>query len=168
MLLESVVVSECGLLRITERSRDRISNDVGDRGLRVGDQLAVLNVEAPDLCEWVANELGDDSEHLAGVDGHAAAVESRITHAVRIEVASIRIASASIASGRVCTSAGVASAHGLCDGVARVGCYGCRDCVRFPNVHLGAARAMVSNSSILVVGRWHPAFDIALRKGLVS
>ena len=101
--------------------------------------FTVLDVEALDLCERIADELCDNGEHFAGVDSETFAVECCNTHAVRVEVASIRIASAGIASSGVSASASVTIAHGLCDGVTRVRCYGCGYGVRFPDVHLGAA-----------------------------
>jgi hypothetical protein len=50
--------------------------------LRVGNQLAVLNIEAFDFSQWIVNELGYDGEHLGGIKSHAANIESGVTRAV--------------------------------------------------------------------------------------
>lgn len=41
-------------------------------------------------------------------------------------------------------------------------CQSLRYGIRFPDVHLRTAAAVVANASICVVGRWDPAFDICL------
>ena len=91
MLLEGVVITEGGLLSSTESGGDGIAGDTGDGGLRVGNKHTVLHVKSTDFRERVADELGDDGEDFCSVHSQARAVEGGITHAVGVEIASIRI-----------------------------------------------------------------------------
>lgn len=50
-------------------------------------------------------DLSDDSENAIGVHSLAWAVETGVSHTVRVEVAAIRIARASVSIARVCTTA---------------------------------------------------------------
>ena len=69
----------------------------------VRDDLAVLDVEAANLRELAVSgtrgcqELGDDGELALCVDSQAGAVKIVITHAVGVEVASVRVAFRGIA-----------------------------------------------------------------------
>ena len=110
LLLEGVLVAEGFLLCSAECLIDGVTGDAGNGGHGVWDGLAVLDVEALDLGEWASDELGDYGEFLAGVDCFALAVEGRVSHAVAVEVASIRIAITSIASRGVSATAGIAIA----------------------------------------------------------
>ena len=60
---ECVVVAERSLLSVAELGGYGVASHVGDRGLRVGDDFATLNVEPFDLSKRVADELGDNGEH---------------------------------------------------------------------------------------------------------
>jgi len=60
--------------------------------LRVRNQFPALHIKAPYFREWIADELGDDCEDGAGVDGETFSIEGGVAHAVGVEVAAIRIA----------------------------------------------------------------------------
>ena len=101
---EVVVVAESGLLFGTELVGDAVGlGHAADLGDAVVDDDAVLDVLAADLGELAGvgavsgDELGDDCHLALGVDLHTRAVESLVAHAVRIEVATIRIAYTGIA-----------------------------------------------------------------------
>ena len=153
--------------------RDGVSGDTGDGRLAVGDDAAVLYVEAADFRECSRraaigrDELCDHCEFGVGVDDLAGPVEAGVTLAVGVEIAAIRIAVAAVAFGGVGAAAGVACAHML--GVVGAGVWGVGsgDGICFPNVHFGAAGAVVANTGVGVVGRWFPAFSIGLGNDLV-
>ena len=75
LLIEGVLVAERLLLGVAEGRSERVAGVVRDGGLRVGERLAVLNVEALDFRERAArsDELCDDGEFGIGVDGLAGA-----------------------------------------------------------------------------------------------
>jgi hypothetical protein len=56
----------------------------------------------------------------------------------------------------------------LRDSITGMGRDSRRNGVCFPDIHLGAARAVVSNTSVGVVSGWHPAGDITLVKKIKS
>lgn len=110
----------------------------------------------------VGDELGDDGEGAVRVDGQAGTVKVRVAQTVGVVVAAVGVASAAVAvaAGAVSSTAGVAVAHGLADGVAWVCGEGVGDAVRFPDVHLRAAGAVVANTGVDVVARWLPAVAV--------
>lgn len=161
--VEVTDIAESSLLSIAERLGDRVARDTSNVGLGVLNDLAVLDVETLDLAEiasGVLDELGDDGELGAGVDGLALTVEGGVAHAVRVEVATIGIAGTAIAVGGVGTAAGVTLAHVLVDGGAGVGSEGGRDLVGLPDIHLRAASTVVTNTSVRVVGGGRPALNV--------
>jgi len=162
MCLEGIVITEGSLLGITESRSDRITSNVGDGGLRVWNDLSTLDVEALDFSERTADELSDDGEDFSGVNGKTWAVERGVSHAVGVEITSVGIAGSGVSVSRIGTSASIAIAHGLRDGITGVGCNSRRNGVCFPDIHLGAAGAVASNTSVGVVSGWHPAGDITL------
>lgn len=100
---EVVVVAKGGLLLLTEAVGDRVGGvDAGDAGQRVGDGLAVLDVESLDIgqgsgiCAIVGDELGHHGNWLGGVDGQAGAVEGLVAHAERVEVTAVLVAHARV------------------------------------------------------------------------
>ena len=118
-LLKRVGVAERGLLRGAEVGGDRVECvDAGDVGLRVGDHLAILDVETADLAELAGRgvvrreELRDDGDLGRGVDGLAGAVELLVAHAERVEVTAVLVAERVVAVVAA-VSAVVASAGGL-------------------------------------------------------
>lgn len=88
--LELVLVLEGGLLGLAEGVSDGVAGHARDGGVAVGVDLAVLDVETLDLGESGAgaDELGDDSHLLGGVELHAGAVEVGHTHAVALLIVS--------------------------------------------------------------------------------
>jgi hypothetical protein len=168
MCLEGIVITEGSLLRITESCSDRITSNVGDRGLGVWNDLSTLDVEAIYLSERIADELSDDSEDFRGVNGKTWTVERGVPHAVGVEITSVGITSSGVSVGRISTSASISIAHGLRDSITGMGRDSRRNGVCFPDIHLGAARAVVSNTSVGVVSGWHPAGDITLVKKIKS
>jgi hypothetical protein len=165
MCLEGIVITEGSLLRITESCSDRITSNVGDRGLGVWNDLSTLDVEAIYLSERIADELSDDSEDFRGKTW---TVERGVSHAVGVEITSVGITSSGVSVGRISTSASISIAHGLRDSITGMGRDSRRNGVCFPDIHLGAARAVVSNTSVGVVSGWHPAGDITLVKKIKS
>jgi hypothetical protein len=160
-----ISIAESNLLGLAEVGVDGVARGTRDGGLGVGDDLAVLDVETLDLVEDTIGsleELGDDGELGLGVDSHARSVEVLDTLAVRVEVASIGIASTGITGGRVSTTAGITLATVLADSGARVRSVGGRDGVGLPDIHLSAARAVLADTSVLVVGRGSPLSRVGL------
>jgi hypothetical protein len=88
---ERVVIAESRLLSITESSDDRIASHARDCGLRVWNEDTVLHVKSSNFCERVADELRYNCENLRSVHSQARTVEFGITHAVGVEIASVRI-----------------------------------------------------------------------------
>lgn len=72
-----VLVTEGGLLSVTPSVGDRVTGEASNGSLGVGNDLSVLNVKALDLGERVADELGDNSKLLAGIDSHTLSIEVR-------------------------------------------------------------------------------------------
>lgn len=127
--------------------------------------MAVLDVEATNLGESAGGrivageELGDNGEFGAGVDSHALAVEGGITHAERIEVATVGVAETVVAAvdGTV-----LAFAASLAIDLARVRSVGGGHGVGFPDVHFTAAGTVIAGSCVDVIVGWLPAFDVGL------
>ena len=140
--------------------------------MRIRDDNAVLHVVSADFgqstrgCARIGEELRHDGELAVRVYSVAGPVECLVAHAVGIEVAAIRIASAGVAVRGVRAAACVAGAHGLCDCVARVRRVGCRHGVGFPDVHFGAAGTVVAEASVGVVGGRNPAVAVSLGGGV--
>ena len=168
VLSEVVIVAEGGLLGRAELGGDGVALDALNVGLGVGDNLVVLDPEALNLGELAlvgavgGDELGHDGHRGLGVDGVAGAVEGFVAHAEGVEVASVGVASAGVAGLGVGAAALVALAHSLLNSVARVGSIGRGDAVGLPDVHLGAAGAVATDTGILVALRGHPAFHVGL------
>lgn len=149
VLSEVVGVAEGGLLLSAEVVGDLVGlGDSGDVGLRVGDDLTVLNVEAADGAERagvgavVGNELGDDGEDTGGVDGQALAEEGLVAHAEGVEVAAVGVAETGV-PGAVRTRAA-----GLAGGLAGVGREGRGVVVGLPDIHLTAAGTERTSTSV--------------------
>ena len=185
LLLKVVAVVEGDLLRAAEVCRDAVARVALDGALRVGDDLAALHVEALDLGQLavVALEELRDHRHLLGrVDRLARAVEFLVALAVRVEVAAVGIAAARVPGFRVCPTASVPFATVLAGRLTRVGRVGGRDGVRLPvfwlegrfgleradraqhspDIHLRAARAVLADAGVLVVGRLLPVANVGL------
>jgi hypothetical protein len=168
LVLVSVSVLESCLLLVTELGCDGVAVDAGNRGSGLCNGLSALDVEALDLHSVAsADELSDDGELLRGIDGHTLAVEVLDTHAVGVEVTAIRVADASIAVGGVCSTTAVTIAARLLDRAAGMGCHRRADGVGLPDIHLGAARTMATDTCVCVVRRRLPAFNVTLGGGSV-
>lgn len=145
-----------------------VSQELGHDREHLGgvDELGAAAVEPVFLCvsrlvcclplffwwsQYVRRDGGDNGSNLRGV-----------THAVGVEVASVRVTSTTVAVGRVRSAAVVTSAHVLRDVGAAVGGQGRGDQVGLPDVHLDTAGAMVADTGVGVVGRGRPAVDVAL------
>lgn len=99
LVLERGLVAEGGLLRVAVvRGDGVVLGGASDGAVRVGDQLAVLDVEALDLGQRAVglDELGHNGEDRVGVDGLAGAVEGCVALSVAVEVTPIRVALAGI------------------------------------------------------------------------
>jgi len=165
LVLEGVLVSEEGLLGITELVADGVEG--GERGEAtegVGDDLAVLDPHAADLGERTGGgvvggqELSDDGEGLVGVKGQSGAEEGLCSCAPGVQIASVLVANAAVSVVTVSTLSSIAARlaiHGAgvrsVGGALRVG---------FPDVHLRATSSILSGSRIGVVGRRLPVVDV--------
>jgi len=89
-----VGITKRGLLSGAEIIRDGISSYTSDLTLRVGNNIAILDVEAFNLGDGRTDKLRDDCKLLAGVDSKARPIERRVTHAVRVKVAAGLVTSA--------------------------------------------------------------------------
>ena len=163
MLLERIGVAKDLLLLITKLGGNGISLDTGNGRLGVGNDFPVLDVVALDFHVVAsANKLSDDGEFLGSVDGLALAVKGLVTLAVRVEIATIGITGSAIAVGGIGSTAAVALAAGLADGLTGVRSNCSTHGVGLPDIHLGAAGPVLSDTGIGVVGGSLPAFDVAL------
>eukprot|EP00411_Alexandrium_monilatum_P052056 CAMPEP_0175424174 /NCGR_PEP_ID=MMETSP0095-20121207/48643_1 /TAXON_ID=311494 /ORGANISM="Alexandrium monilatum, Strain CCMP3105" /LENGTH=495 /DNA_ID=CAMNT_0016723457 /DNA_START=9 /DNA_END=1493 /DNA_ORIENTATION=- len=151
---EVVGVLELGLLLPAEGISDCVATDARDRGVRVLDDTAVLDIEAlnPGQLARVGAicgvELRDNLDRPAGVHNvsRAVAVEGPVPHPVGVEVATILVAVPvetffAIPARRAFTLHGARDAAGV-RGV------GCRLAVGLPDVHLGTAEAVLANSVV--------------------
>jgi len=103
---ERVGIAEEGLLGRAERVGDGVvGGETGECGEGVGDDLAILDVEAADLREGarggvvVGDELRDDGELGGGIDELARAVERLVTHTEGVEVTTIGVTDTVVAGG---------------------------------------------------------------------
>ncbi len=122
------------------------------------DDFAVLNVDTTDFDEVAGrgvvggDELGDDGELGAGIDGQASAEEGLVSHAVRVEIAAILV-TRSVVPLVIITAVGAGAAL-LSGNIANMRSVGGRLGVGFPDVHLIAARAVLAGSGVgVAVGR---------------
>lgn len=111
--LERVVVSECSLLGIAPCWGNRVTCDVGNERLRVGDYNVILNVETFDFRERRPDKLGDDGELLGSIDFESLAVEGLVAHTVGVEITSVGVTNTRVTGSGVCTSAVITIASGL-------------------------------------------------------
>lgn len=157
MSVVDIWVSENGLLVLAEFVGERVTWEVEDGGLGVGDDPSILDVESLDLAQSsgvgasVGEELSDDSEDRVCVDSHTWAVERPVALAIRVEIASVRIGNASVSIGGVSPSTGLACASALCLWLGGVRSEGGGDGVGLPNIHLSAARTVASKTGVGVV-----------------
>lgn len=97
---------------------------------------------------------------LGSIDGLALAKEVLVAHAERVEVTTIFVANTTVSvvaitafsSGAATDASDAARVRGVCR----------RHRVGFPDVHLTAARAVATSSSVRVVGGPSPVKDISL------
>lgn len=125
LLLVNVLVTKGGLLGAAKVRGQAVARVALDSALRVGDYLAVLNVEALDLAEGTVGaleKLGDDCHLFGRVDGEALSVEGAVALAVRVEVAAVGVAGAGVAVARVGAAAFITRAAVLAYGLAGMGC----------------------------------------------
>lgn len=130
------------------------------------DDFTVLNVETTDFGEGTVggvvsgDELSDDGEFLARVDGFADTEEGLVTHAPGVEIATVLVAD-TVVSCVVVTAVG-AGATSLTVDCARVGSVGSGVGVGFPDIHLCAAGTVLTLSCVGVVGITSPTHDVGL------
>jgi len=165
-LLEVGCVTKGALLSVAERVAKGVialknTREVGDG---VGDDLAVLDVEAADLLESasagavVGNELGDDLEGLGSVDDLTGTIVVPLSETVWGEVATVSVAETTVAIWDTALLARAALEATVVCGVARMGGVGIGNGVGFPDIHLSAARAVVAKANSSRV----PAIDVGL------
>ena len=171
--LEVVNITEGNLLVGAERGGDRVVFlHAGDVGLRVLDDFAALDVDTADFAERAARgvvagqELSDNGHLLGAVDGLSFAPEGLVTHAVRVEIASILVAHARVPLvGGVVTAGGTGAASRALSS-ARVRGIGGTHRVCLPDVHLIAACSVFAASGILIVIGGLPVDHVSLRAGM--
>jgi len=167
LLLEVIGILKDLLLLGAEVSGKRASGNSSNLGLRVGDDVAVLDIETSDLRETAVRalvELGDDSNLLGGVDSElgSGTVEGLVALAVGVEVATIGVTSSAIAVVGVGSTARVTFASVLGELSARVRSVGSGDGVGLPDVHLRAACTQFTDTTIdIALGRL-PAIRVGL------
>lgn len=166
LVLEARGIAEGSLCLVTVGASDGVEGvHSGNVDLGVLDDVAILNVETADLAKSAAGgvvagkELGDNGELAAGVNGHALAVVSRVAHAERVEITTIRITNSAVSAGRTASSA---RATGEAIALARVGSEGSRHGVGFPDIHLIAAGTKITCSAVDISGRGLPANGVGL------
>lgn len=168
---EIVLVTESSLLISAEVVRNAVVSIKSINGSsRVGDDLAVLDIDTTDLRESSGggvvggDELGDNGEDRSSVDGRTRAVEVSDTHAERVEVTTILVAHTAVPVVTVTTVGTLATV--LAVGGADVGGIGSRNGVGLPDIHLRAARTVGTSSCVRVVVRRLPALDVSLEAKL--
>jgi len=157
VLIPGIGAVENGLCFCAVCLGNRVSSDTCDLGVRVGNDNAILNIEALDLVEsstsssGVGKELSDNCEDFVGIDGHSRPVEGLVANTVRIEITSIRIASTAISVRGVSSTACVANTLGLRSSIARMRSKSGGDGICLPDIHLSAARSVITNASVDIV-----------------
>ena len=167
MLREDVGVTERGLLLGAVFIGDGVDGvDAWDVDYAVLDDLAVLDVDAANFREVAVggsvgrDELSDNGELPAGVDGLAFTEEGLVTHTEGVEVASVFVADTTVTIVAVTTLS--AGASGLTVGAANVrgvcGSVG----VGLPDIHLVTTGAVLARARVRVVLGRLPVEDIGL------
>jgi len=167
VVLEAGGVAESRFLVGAELGGDRVvgSSDSRNVGLGVLDNLSTLDVETSNFAESagggvvVGQELSNNSEGLAGIDGETLAIERLVTHAERVEVAAIGIANTAVTRS---DSTIISLAASLAVNGARVGGEGGGDGVGFPDIQLVAARTVLTCASICIIRGSGPADRVGL------
>lgn len=166
LALVVIEIAKDGLLGVAPGIGDGVLvGEAGNGGDRVGDDDAILDVEALDLGEIagrVLQELGDNGELLCGIDSLALAVEGLVAHAVSVEIASIGIANTAIAVSAVGTTAAIALAPALADGGAGVRSEGGSHVVGLPDIHLRAASTIFARAGVAVILGGVPSLNVGL------
>lgn len=160
-LFKAVAVAKDGGGSLAELGSDIavVRGDTIPLGRGHFDLFAVLDEKHSKL---VLAELGYNSELLASVDGKALAIEIGVTHTVRVIIAAVSIAATCEAVFRVGTATGGGFANVILVIFARVRRKGESVRIRLPNVDLGAAATVRTNTSVGVITRGSPALDIRL------
>jgi hypothetical protein len=167
LLREVIDIAKDGLLLGAEVRGERATGVACNLGLRVGNDLAILDIQTGDLRETSVAalvKLSDDSHLLGGVDVEIGSrtVEGLVALAVGVEITTVGIASTAISVIRVGSTTRVASARVLGELGARVGSEGGGDGVGLPDIHLRAAGAQITNASVNITVRGLPAIRVGL------
>lgn len=165
MVLPGVGVAEHLLLGSAVVLSNGVARDTCNSGLRVGNDHAVLDVEALDLVQisaGISEELGNDGELGVGIDGLARSIEGGVTLAVRVEIASIRVGSTGVPVIGVGTATIITVADGLSNCVGGVRSQSSRNGVGLPDIQFSTARAIATETGVGAVARGFPALYIGL------
>ena len=147
LLLVVVVILKGLLLLIAEAVGDGVTRHVGNRGLGVLNQLAILHIEAADLNEFprvgaiVGQKLSHHCQWLHGVylEILPRAIEAMGSHAVGVQVATIFVAEALPALTILPVAAlNIACATDWPDGATRMRRVGRGPPICLPNIHFHA------------------------------
>jgi hypothetical protein len=162
-----VGIAEKGFLSCAETVRDRVVlRDSCEIGNRVGIYDIVLLVVSPDFDQVSGvgaiggDELGNHRHGLGGIDHLIRSIKRLISHAERVEIATIFIADSAVSVVSVATIVSVAPS--LSGYAARVGSESGGDTVGFPNIKFGAAGAVPASSGVGVGGGGSPIHAIGL------
>lgn len=165
---EIVQIAKDGLLLLAEVVSDLVGCvNAWDVGNRVGENDAVLDVEALDALESAGgrvisgDELGNNGDLLGGVHLLARAEEGGVAHAIGVEVASVLVANAGIAVGSItAVESGAAS-----ESVALAGVWSVSSgvAVGLPDIHLGTAGSVAAGTAVGIVRGRGPIEDVGLK-----
>lgn len=129
-----------------------------------------MHVETPDFDQVsvvsavTGNELSNHLEGLGGVDliVLVGAVEGLVTHAVRVEVATVFVTNSILALSLVVVAAINTFAAIVAWFVARVGSELSGETVGLPNVHFCAASTIVAAARVAIFGGRSPVLAVGL------
>jgi len=167
LLGEGIAVTERGLLSRAEGVGFHVVV-ASCRVVGVVDLLSILDVEllnGSQLTSWRV-EPGDNLEWPLGVDLElrSLAIEILVTHAERVDVASITVSWGNETIAILGAALLIAHAHVKAFNGGRVGCEGGGNLVCLPQVHLCAARTHVAFTAVVIRVSlvWDPSLTVGL------
>lgn len=164
---ELIGISEKGFLSRAERIRNRVVGRYSrEIGKRVGIYYVVLLEVSPyfnqisGISAIGRDKLGNHRHWLGGIKHHTWSVERLISHAERIEIATILIAYSAVPVIAITTISTVAPS--LTIYAAWVGSVSVRNGVGFPDIKFRAAGSVQPRSGVGVGGGWGPVYNVGL------
>mmetsp|Transcript_30163 Transcript_30163/g.99792 ORF Transcript_30163/g.99792 Transcript_30163/m.99792 type:complete len:489 (+) Transcript_30163:261-1727(+) len=129
-----------------DRVRYRVALNANRRGLRILNDIAILDVEPSDLGQLASigtvlgQELRHDGDGPVRVDGSVGPEERLVSHAEGIELATVLVAKALVILVPVAITAIRACAPSRPNAAARMSCHGCSHAIGLKYVHFCATR----------------------------